>query len=297
MINLALEQYTLELKRRKLLPKKLEFAQFHDWHLVSAYSLEDNLSISEQVTMGIDLNYEVAYAKALTEYQERNLLNGVHHVSFDLHEKSDGVAAFPAHFLDAKKRVRQNAYNEAVERFLWATWWDNPTVRYELMDASHLPYAKELIAKFHLENISSIYLKHRPSTSISSPIDLHILLAKTKEGGFITGGAAGGGQESLEIFNRAFGELLRHLVVFEAFKNGKSPTSFYEKRLWGFASGAWSELVEERLSYKGALTIELPALIVDEGISHPHDDLVLIYRTLFKDQPLFVGGALERLCL
>ena len=297
MMNSDLQKYTLELKNRNLLPKHIEFSNFHDWHLVSAYSEDDQLSISEKVTMGIDLNYEVSYAKALTEYQERTLLTGVEHFSFKLHEKSDGVAAFPALFNDALKRVRQNSYNEAVERYLWANWWDNPQVRYESKEASQLPYAQELIQYFHLESLTSIYIKHLPIESGTPNVDLHILVAKNHDGGFLTGGAAGGMLETREIYNRAFGELLRHLIVFESFKKNKSPKSFYEKRLWGFASGEWSKIVQERLSHNGDHILELTPLIADELIRHPHDDLVLIHRSLFTNQPHFVGGALERLCL
>lgn len=281
------------LKARKLIPEKIEIAEWQSWTLVSCYSGTSSKYISESVAMGIDVDSHIALAKAITEFLERKLSKESEDEAVRLTQRSDGFAAFPV-YADSefsKLKAQQNAFGEAVERFVWAAWWDDESVSFKIED---LKAEVGLLIKreFQLKSLREI------TVPTSSGFFLKILLAETAKGGFVTGGAAGTSEQKEEVFSRAFGELLRHLIVVKKMTSSeRSSMSFYEQRLWGFASGEWSGLVLKRLEQKSAKILGLPKLVVNQSIFHPHSDVVSIHRCLFENQPLFIGGPLERLCI
>lgn len=281
------------LKARKLIPEKIEIAEWHSWTLVSCYSGTSSKYISESVAMGIDVDPNTALAKAITEFLERKLGKESEDKAARLTERSDGFAAFPV-YADpefSKRKAKQNAFGEAVERFVWATWWDDESVSFKIEDLN-TEVGLLIKREFQLRTLREV------TVPTSSGVFLKILLAETANGGFVTGGAAGTPEQKEEVFSRAFGELLRHLIVVKKMTSSERSTmSFYERRLWGFASGEWSGLVLKRLEQKSEKILELPPLVVNQSISHPHADLVSIHRCLFENQPLFIGGPLERLCI
>lgn len=286
-------EFLKSLRLRKLAPERIEVAEWNTWTLVSSYSCKSSKYISESVAMGIDRNPYVALAKSITEFLERKLSKESDDFVVKLTERSDGFAAFPIysnHQLSQMK-ARKNAFAEAVERLTWANWWDDRSIA----------FSRENVKSFMIDQIQNEFdLK---STSIitvptNSPFYLKILLAEKNNGGFVTGGAAGTSEQDCEIFSRAYGELLRHLIAIKKMCiRDDSSLSFYERRLLGFGSGDWHELVLERLNQSSYKVLELPEMVVDQAVSHPHSDLISIHRCLFKNQPLFVGGPLERLCI
>lgn len=281
------------LKFRKLAPEKIEVAEWYSWTLVSSYSGKSAKYISESVAMGIDRDPHIALAKSITEFLERKLSKESDDSVVKLTERSDGFAAFPVYSDQdfAKKKARQNALGEATERFAWASWWDDLSVGFKI-EIVNTVLSDRLCSEFLLKSIRLI------TVPTSSHLSLKILLAEMATGGFVTGGAAGAPEQEEETFSRAFGELLRHLIVVKRMsESDRTVLSFYEQRLWGFASGDWSDLVIERLNKTSGKMLQLPPLLVDQAVSHPHSDLVSIHRCLFENQPIFIGGPLARLCI
>lgn len=292
-MKLEIETFSKILQKRNLAPSNIQFAIWENWSLVSCFSSVSSQFISESVSMGIDRNPEVALMKGLTEFCERKIMNESSDPIAKLTARSDGFAALPKHYELANKRVQENALNEAIERYLWAKWWDDSSSKFFMSDDFTFANKEQLMLEFNLEKISSIHIL--PSNHNSS---LLILIAKIKDGGYVTGGAAGNLQNKEQTFARAFGELLRHLIVVkEMLTSDYSPSSFYEKRLYGFGSGAWNKIVEDRLDQNGNNTIELPELVADREVEHLNSDFIILHRCLFNKQPTFMGGELERLCI
>jgi hypothetical protein len=292
-MNIKIENFSHELQKRNLAPSNIQFSIWKNWSLVSCFSSVSSQFISESVSMGIDRNPEVALMKGLTEFCERKISIDTVDPIARLTARSDGFAALPKHYELAHKRVQENALNEAIERYLWAKWWDDSSTKFFMSDDYTFANKEQLMLEFNLETISSIHIL--PSNHNSS---LLILIAKIKDGGYVTGGAAGNIQNKEQTFSRAFGELLRHLIVVkEMLTSDYSPSSFYEKRLYGFGNGAWNNIVEDRLAQNGNTAIELPELIANREVAHPNSDFIIVHRCLFNNQPTFMGGDLERLCI
>lgn len=124
-----------------------------------------------------------------------------------------------------------------------------------------------------------------------------ILLAEVSGGGFLSGGAAGMGSTQSILF-RAVSELLRHALAVSKVRRGKAvPQTFYEKRVSFFGLGEGDSVVHSRLAKRGDRSVILPTLRFDTPIPHDLGHLVAVHRCYFENQPLFMGGKLERLCV
>lgn len=288
---MSIKEFTSELNKRGLAPKNIEFSKWHNWTIVNTFDVKDMSFISEAGSTGIDKNPELALLKSLSEFCERQVFRTSDQLAAKATIRSDGFAAYPAKNSNSKILARDNAYNEAIERYLWATWWDNEAVAYISKEAG-FDEMENIKNEFGLESVKHLTIKASNST-----VELTILLAKKLNGGFVTGGAAAkAGDEN--AYKRAFGELLRHLFVVQRIeRSAPREMSFYEQRLWGFASGNWNDLVLARLQTLGQENIVLPSLIIDEEIVHKDSEFIIVHRCLFKDQPVFMGGRLERLCI
>jgi hypothetical protein len=136
----------------------------------------------------------------------------------------------------------------------------------------------------------------KPSFKESS-VEVQILIGKIKDKGYISGGACGFVQDSTNTFNRGMDELYRHgFAYLRSIEKNIEPVSLYEKRLLFFSSGAGNSIVEARLSQNGLKEISLPELLIDSPVRSIFDGYH-VYRCYFKNQPPFVGGNMERLCL
>ena len=126
-----------------------------------------------------------------------------------------------------------------------------------------------------------------------------ILMGKIEGKGYISGGAAGTVTNKNETITRGLSELIRHgLAVNRFVKTNIKPETFYEKRLLYFGSGQGNSRVESRIKHISDSKIEIPELEIDQEIkSENFGSLIYTHRCLFKDQPPFVDGELERLCL
>lgn len=289
------------LKRQNKMPARIDFSFVGDryWCVVSDNPTDKLSVINEDVFTGFSQEKEIALLKALSERTERYaFIEG--HKNKDvacITERSDGFAALPSTF--SKENLRANALNEAVERFVWSTWWDNSEISFETaeLNADYVKiqsseYLKTVFSSLDLESLKVV----RPIIQ-SLEFEVQILIGKIKGKGFISGGACGSIQDSDNTFNRGMDELYRHgFAYLRSVEKNIEASTLYENRLLFFASGRGNSFVEFRLDQKGTKNIQLPELVID-SIVETRFDGYQVHRCFFKDQPPFVGGALERLCL
>ncbi len=289
------------LKRQNRMPARIDFSFVGDryWCVVSDNSIDTLSVINEDVFTGFSKEKEVALLKALSERTERYaFIEG--HKNKDATcatERSDGFAALPINF--SKDNLRANALNEAVERFVWSTWWDDSDIAHDFVELTvsdykiqSSEYLKTVFTSLDLESLKIIEPKVK-----SFEFEVQILVGKIKGKGFISGGACGSIQNSTETFYRGMDELYRHGFAYQrSIEKNIKALSLYENRLLFFASGNGNSIVETRLKQRGTKEIELPELVIDSPIVTTFDGYQ-VHRCYFKDQPPFVGGAMERLCL
>ncbi|MDO9183347.1 MAG: hypothetical protein Q7U04_13115 [Bacteriovorax sp.] len=289
---MKITDFSRELKKRFIAPTNIQFAKWNDWTIVSSFDDERKNFISESVSMGIDKNPEIALMKSLTEFCERHVFKTSNDPIAKLTDRSDGFAAYPTQLPLSQFHARNNAFNEAVERYLWSTWWDKPETYYTIKEPN-FPEKDNIKKEFHITNLYLLTVEPQ-----NSEVYLKIILAENKRGGFITGGAAGSQDDEDQTISRAFGELLRHLLVIKRMNNSNCNTlTFYEQRLWGFGSGRLRNTVLSRLNINGKNKIVLPSLVADKNLIHNNSDFVTVHRCLFLNQPIFMGGIVERLCI
>jgi hypothetical protein len=289
------------LKRQNKMPARIDFSIVGDryWCVVSDKPIDKLSVINEDVFTGFSEEKEIALLKALSERTERYAFIEGHnnqHVSC-FTERSDGFAALPSTF--SKDNLRANAFNEAVERFVWSTWWDNSEIYFETaeLNADHIKIKNSEYLKTVFSSLDLEFLKVVKPIVQSSEFEVQILIGKIKGKGFISGGACGSIQDSDKTFSRGLDELYRHgFAYLRSIEKNIEASTFYENRLVFFASGRGNSVVEARLEQKGTKNIQLPELAIDSTVETVFEGYQ-VHRCYFKNQPPFVGGALERLCL
>ncbi len=306
LIQKRLQQITVQLRNKDALPKHIEMAELGNFFLVSAYDERKSDIITESASMGMDTSFHLATIKCLMEMAERKAFKEGHKNGLPScqTERTDGFAAYPKVFSlcdNSHAMARKNAYHEAVERFVWSTWWDDPHYTHSMIKSPALtPSARDLLGKIDELTPIKKLVEVRPHFESEENLVLPIFFAFLKNGGVITGGACGEIRETTLVKQRALGELFRHsLGVYRNLVKKLRPTTFYEKRLSYFGQGHGTQRVEARLYPKEVSfhPIELPKLAIDSEVPHSLDDVVLVHRCLFENQPAFVGGKLERACL
>lgn len=294
-----------EFRHQGIPVPKLEISSVGGLAFVAAYDEEPTTVMVNEAAAGMDFSPDVAACKALVEYLERKVfLEGVgQNNPICARAHSDGMAAYPRRISGSHLRARENAYSEALERFVWATWWDNTSVGHSAKEFSQTEFSTNV-------KITEAYQALRQIIAVDSLIviepqcserrhDTIILFAKIPGRGYISGGAAGPKSERSATFTRALAELIRHGIALSRFlKVGVEAKTFYESRLVYFGMGHGNAIVENRLKKDDGYSIVLPDLEIDQELkSQKYDDIIVAYRCLFENQPPFVDGALERLCL
>ena len=262
--------------------------------------------ISEYVCTGFSKDVNVAFLKALSEYMERHAFregksNGLNACQTP---RSDGFAAYPLILCSNRHsnlKARQNAIQEAIERYVWASWWDNPHVAHSILELGDLQI---------WEPDCQIQFKNLPLTSkpirffgVLPKLDskehvLLILICQLDNGGFVSGGACGTAGAKRVIFERAFAELFRHCLALSRFVElSAKPAGFYQERLHFFGFGEGYDLVIKRLQHAGHESVSLPKLKYDERIIHKFQSIFVVHRCFFEGQPLFMGGDVDRFCI
>lgn len=256
--------------------------------------LDPTRAIAENGFCGMDMDQDVAILKALVECAERAAYREgfAKNDPLCLTERSDGFAAFPiSGVTQALAKARENALAEAVERFAWATWADDREISFALETAKH-PILDEIDRWIALEHAYLV----RPKFSFEN-LELQIYFVKLKGGGLVSGGACGKiGDQNTSL--RALGELARHASAAKKLKHdGLQATGIYEERLMYMASAQGASHFAARLACKGTKTIAFPPLALDGMVTHSLSDVIAVHRCYFENQPPFVAGPKERLCL
>ncbi len=303
--KLQFQQLIQDLENRKMIPYHMDIAQVGNIHMVNLYNHLDSKVISSSVTTGMDQSLEVATLKALSEFVERSAFQEgfLNNNPYCQTERSDGFAAFPKLETDYLVRTKDNSLNEAIERYVWATWWDNTSISYDIATVSmndksfwndSISLLQEVNGLLGIKTIKII----KPHFDKFPDKEVLIVACELLDGGVITGGACGNKSDQQKTLLRAVSELSRHaLALHRTEVDELSPESFYEKRLCYFASEDGFELYQERLAQMGNEIVQLPNLKFDAEIKHEFLDLFYVHRCLFENQPPFIGGKLERLCL
>lgn len=306
----AVDAFVSVTKYRGLLPSHFEISDIGNLVCVNLFNSVHSAIITESVATGVSREPHVALMKAIVEWIERRTLDLLfrdpdefevkrHHGS----DGSDGVAAFPRFSDDgfSEETARQNAYCEALERFIWARWWDNSNVaaKVSFIEASD-PLLCESFDCYSLIQHSTPIDKLVLVRPQHNDRDHEVIVAfgQLSSGGWISGGAAGNAGESSHTVFRGMVEMMRHSLAFSRMNRDRiAPTTFYEQRLHYFASGQGNQLLDSRIHRRASEQIQLPELEIDVKLSHPNDDIVSCHRVLFHDQPMFIGGDVARLCL
>ncbi len=297
-----LENIIIQLKAKSALPKKMEVSSVGSYCFANMFDEVPSGIISESVSCGFDKNPDLAILKGLSEFFENRAFkegfeNGIESCRTD---RSDGFAAFPvSETLNYKVDARKNALQEAIERLVWANWWDDCSVGFDLLSMddislshSQIKFLKNIKTQYGLKKILAVY-PHFENVGNES---LVILVGFFDNGGVVSGGACGDNSDS--TIDRALSELFRHTLAITRMRNGTgSATSFYEKRLEYFSSKAGHMVVESRLSQVGFKRIKLPMAKFDTEVPHSLSELFYVHRFLFKNQPVFIGGKVERFCI
>lgn len=292
-----------ELKIRNQLPKKMDVSKVGSRYWFVCHDNESPGLISETSTTGFAEDGSTALLKALSERVERTAfrMGFKQEIKSCMTDRSDGFAAYPLFHENAHQKARESALAEAIERYAWAKWWDDETISFNLEPISKFKddykissYVSLIMDQCSLEEIFVI----QPEIENSNDFSVLIIFGRLRSGGFISGGACGLFDSKKTTLLRSLDELYRHgLAIKKLLFEKVEPISFYEKRLAYFGLGYGNHLVRKRLETKGHKSIVLPTLEIDEAVEHELSSLFQVHRCYFQNQPAFVGGVLERLCL
>lgn len=285
--------------------KSIEYSKVSDFYWFNVVETKDDCLITDRTYTGFDEKLDVAFSKAVSEFIERKAFNSGYSQNLKscLTERSDGFAAYPLIQNDiakSKEKSRENALAEAVERYAWATWWDNSFYKHTHEEyllsgfASKYPVQSKILNEIDQEKkIQKIHIIE-PLLENYNDLTLKIVVVEFLDG-IVTGGACGVSEDEESIITRALSELLRHSLVLIQNKNKPDQLSLYEKRLLYFATPNGAKSFHKRVNQEGTQKIKLPNLAIDELI--PSVKSHFVHRCLFENQPPFIGGAVERMCL
>jgi hypothetical protein len=309
LAKMRLSKVVSSLEKIGKLPNHVEVSRIGKLTWATVFDTVPTATISESVSTGISANPSEAVLKAIVEWLERKAYQQGYESGHPacLTLRSDGFAAFPIDFSLLKQisinRARHNAYAEAVERFAWATWWDDHQTMYDITEhridsASFQGELRDFIsATDDMTPVRKFYIV-KPVIGNLKELALTIVIAEIKSGGVITGGACGFAGDENRILFRAMSELFRHsLASYRINLNLNAPETFYENRLAFFLKPEGSELFHKRIKHRKKIPILLPKLEIDSVVPHLFQNLVSVYRCRFLNQPAFMGGSIDRLCV
>ena len=285
--------------------QSIEYSKIASFYWFNLIQNKENRLITDRTFTGFDVQPATALAKATSEYIERQSFSNGHKMGLKScsTKRSDGFAAYPKLGLcdrTSQVKARENALNEAIERYAWATWWDDLNISFEYsefslegFEAAYPVHGKIISEISSQKNIVKIHII-RPEFHNYDEHSLCIIVAEFYDG-IVTGGACGKLEDQTNIMTRALSELLRHALVLIQNKEKPDHLSLYEERLLYFGSPVGKQSFFERLTHVGSKKVVFPKLCIDEKI--PAIESHSVHRCLFKDQPPFIGGAIERMCL
>jgi hypothetical protein len=264
--------------------------------------------LAENAQAGVDTSIEIATLKALSEFFERNAWKAGQNNAMPLCQGgTDGFAAFPTPLIPrfiARRRAREAAFTEAIEHYVKAHWWDNNSIGHTLETHSQESFKNTLDR--HCQCVLAELNKTAACRRIqillpalaSENYEVVVVLWWFDGGGVTLAGACGRKGKRNKTLFRALTELFRHVLVVARAKSERlQPEAAYDARLLHFGFGAGDDAVFHRLSTSGETKVSLPVLRVDSEVPHAFPNLAVVWRCLFENQPEFLSGPIERLCL
>lgn len=303
--TVELQELIAHLHSYKIFPPHIQYKKCGDlfFATVSEAPLEKTLLMNSQSFTGMSVNKHQALSIALTEYLERKVCRNNPEFPY----ANEGVAGRSLCSLfkkeDLMSFVQNKSLNEAIERYSWAFWWDNPTTHwtFRLLTSKKIRKTPYLALFNHVTKILGPGHFYMITPTIGNKEKMVVILVYKSQllSGVVSGGAAGNNTEEISIIGNALGELSRHANAI--FRNTISPLpppqDLYNQRLLYFASSSGLKTFKKRMGLNGKQTIILPPLQHSRVIKHPYEKAVLLYQSLFENQPPFIGGKVERLCL
>lgn len=297
------DQLIETLRFRGELPLNMDIAQIGPRYWFVSYDDKPESIVSELSTTGLAETPIIAMLKSLSERAEREAFREGYVQGLDIcqTDRSDGFAAYPRFYPDAEKRVRESALAEAIERYVWAKWWDNQDYAYETLNISNFYHDEDLVryvSKIEMQcGVQNIHVII-PKIENANGFQVMICIGELRHGGFVSGGACGLKSSRVELSFRALDELYRHGLAIKRMKRlSLKPETFYERRLSFFGGINGEHLVRSRIGVRGSLSVILPELVFDSEVQHKNSDIFIVHRCLFKNQPPFMGGDLKRFCI
>ncbi len=264
------------LRLMKVQPDLIDMVELNQKLFLASYNGSlaklSSLKISNEATCGISRNRDLSILKSLVEFVERKAV-------FENNcESSNGFAAFPV-FL-SKKKSRQYArvysYFEAVERYVWRRWWEDPSIAFEKVKIS--PSNLDLLFEIRklLPVLDAFVLLPKYDGGFYKSV-VGIACIETQEG-VILGGAARANYEDTEF--KALSEALIHSIAMSRYQKNQISISDYERRLiFLFENKA---LFFERIKVYGSQTMNIGSPVVDQEIEHRLDAFCSVHRMLFS---------------
>ncbi|MAV90972.1 MAG: hypothetical protein CL676_06090 [Bdellovibrionaceae bacterium] len=288
-----------ELKRIGKMPK-LEFSLLGPFlNCTASFNQDEHCGIDVDATCGMSRSSEIALSKALVEFVERMAVREHVGAKGMGNKTSDGFAAYPRILsLNFKKNARENALNEAIERYSWMRWWQDSKIGFRIFEAPD-SISSDLQRNSFVQSdcmIERIFVVEPHIEGAKG--SLKILIAKLAGRGYVTGGAFH--QSHQIVMDRALGELMRHYIGYVQLLRVNREVKnldWYNGRLEYFASGEGNFLVENRLSIGSPAEIVLPPIYFDKEINHRLSDSVYVHRCLFENQQEFLDHRKDIFCL
>lgn len=228
---------------------------------------------------GTDKNKTLAVYKAFSEAIERwacySILASDHpKYGFDINPSSTGFACFPS--LTAT-RSRENAINEAIERWCITQWWQG------LLSIRPIPFKKEseslsgwqIISPF--KNKTTVIFRHKVEANKNFLTFF----------GFATSSSIEMATQKaiVEMDRNRRAILLRTGGDFSNISSYRSALNSHDQRILFFSSAAGNELFEDiiRKTSHSISMMPLPRILIDREVVGPWSKYSVVWRCLFEN--------------
>lgn len=309
---LITKQYKLEceflvaqLKKLDCFPAYVQVARCEDISIVNVADRPFSAGlINTDIFVGFATDPQRAFSIALTEYVERRVCRN----NPAMPSANEGVAGrslFPGYDLaQARIDAAISARYEAIERHVWASWWDDCSLTSTIIDGLE-DFGKGTIFSPLVSHVKRLFpggrfivIKPDYNDTPNSSVQI-VFYFLPGDIGVVSGGACGSLDQEERVLFRALSELIRHAQALYRAKEDPSLKAYdqYNRRLLYFGSSHGAHRALSRLESVGDRALQLPPIHLDTPLSHPFESAVALHQCRFINQTEFIGGPLERLCL
>lgn len=221
--------------------------------------------------IGLDKNKDKALCKAISGYVEMLAKVSQNKESdsekhYRLHE---GYAAYPALYPSGLEKCQENAYFEALEGFVWDSFWEDSSYGY----TSEF-YVDDLAKYLGFEFCKMIYPK------INSDIVVAFAVGKVGAKGIVIG--AGASYCHKYATEKACAEMSRNYLILDRFTDSLNTFDHQKSRCLASLSENGEALYRKRCSFNSDRLLQIPEPEIDSYVSHPYEKLFHVWRTRLK---------------